>query len=90
MSYFAVHLKMKDESLSKEYRPAHLAFLEEQHREKNVAAYGKFADGSGGLIIYRGESLKQVEALVKQDPYVESGARTYDIREWMMNSEDWE
>lgn len=90
MAYFAVHLKMKDESLSKEHRPAHLDFLKEQHEKKNVAAYGRFEDGSGGLIIYRGESLKEVEALVKQDPYVETGARTYDIRKWNMVSEDWE
>ena len=89
MKLFACLLHMKSPELSQKYRPDHLAFLEEQHKKDNVTAYGKFADGAGGLIIYRAETLEDAEALVKQDPYVEKEARTYEIHEWVMNSKQW-
>nr|WP_275899520.1 YciI family protein [Bacillus piscicola] len=86
---FAVLLKMKDSELSQKYRPDHLAFLEKHHQDNNVTAYGKFTDGAGGLIIYRAETLEQAEDLVKEDPYIKTGARTYEIHEWAMVSEQW-
>ncbi|MFD1848698.1 YciI family protein [Oceanobacillus bengalensis] len=86
MSYFAVFLPMKDEEKSKAFRPAHLSFLEEKEEEGFIFAKGRFADGSGGLVIYKGEIMEQVEELVKQDPYVVKGARDYEIREWVMSS----
>lgn len=50
----------------------------------------KFTDGSGGMVIYKTESLEDCEALVKTDPYVVEGARTYQILEreavWIENT----
>jgi uncharacterized protein YciI len=82
MKYFAVFLPMKDEEKSKQHRPAHLEFLAQMRKEGKAVMYGRFADGTGGLVIYRGESLEQVESWVKQDPYVANDARDYDIHEW--------
>ncbi|WP_142825958.1 YciI family protein [Planococcus soli] len=82
MKYFAVLLPMKDADKSREFRPQHLAFLEHKRSNGQVAANGKFADGSGGLVIYRAESFGACEALVKKDPYVVEGARKYEIFEW--------
>lgn len=82
MKYFAVLLPMKDADKSREFRPQHLAFLEKMRNSGQVAANGKFADGSGGLVIYRAESFEACEALVKTDPYVMKGARQYKIFEW--------
>ncbi|MBT2571245.1 YciI family protein [Planococcus sp. ISL-110] len=82
MKYFAVLLPMKDADKSQEFRPQHLAFLEDKRSSGQVAANGKFADGSGGLVIYRAESYIACEALVKTDPYVVEGARKYEIFEW--------
>ncbi|MFZ4450436.1 YciI family protein [Salibacterium aidingense] len=89
MRYFAVLLPLKDQDLSRTYRPDHLAFLEKQRNEGNVAANGKFTDGSGGLVIYRADKVEDVEALVKQDPFVIQGARDYEIHEWEMVSKEW-
>lgn len=84
MKYFAVFLTMKDEEKNKVYRPEHLDFLKEMRAQKKVLMNGRFLDGAGGLIIYVGESMEQVEAWVQEDPYVEKGAREYKIHEWEM------
>ncbi|MFC7364033.1 MULTISPECIES: YciI family protein [Bhargavaea] len=83
MSYYVVYLPMKDEELSQTYRPDHLAFVDEQIEKGNVKAKGKFADGSGGMVIYQAESLEAAEKIAKQDPYVEKGARGMEIKEWI-------
>ncbi|MGH2317112.1 YciI family protein [Planococcus sp. SE5232] len=82
MKYFAVLLPMKDADKSQKFRPQHLAFLENMRNSGQVAVNGKFADGSGGLVIYKAESFQDCEALVKTDPYVAEGAREYEIFEW--------
>ncbi len=82
MKYFAVLLPMKDVAKSKEFRPQHLKFLEDMRNTRKVVANGKFADGSGGLVIYKAESRSACETLVKTDPYVAKDARAYEIFEW--------
>lgn len=84
MKYFAVLLMLKDEEKNKQVRPAHLAFLAEMRAQKKVFMQGRFADGSGGMVIYAGESLEQVEEWAKQDPYITEGARDLEIHEWEM------
>ncbi|PAV30921.1 hypothetical protein CIL05_04190 [Virgibacillus profundi] len=84
MKYFAVFLPMLDEEKSKQYRPDHLAYLEEKGSEGKIFAKGPFVDGAGGLVIYKGENLKEVEEIVKQDPYIVYGARGSEIHEWDM------
>lgn len=86
MKYFAVFLSMKNEVLSKQYRPEHLAFLETQRNAGTILMNGRFTDGSGGLVIYRGEDESEVESLVNEDPYIKLGARNYEIHEWDMES----
>nr|WP_040227143.1 YciI family protein [Bhargavaea cecembensis] len=73
---------MKDEELSAKYRPDHLAYLDARMAEGKVRAKGRFTDGSGGLVIYQAETEEDVEELVKHDPYIVQGARTYEIRQW--------
>lgn len=82
MKYFAVLLPMKDADKSRDFRPQHLAFLEKMRNSGQVAANGKFADGSGGLVIYKAPSVEACEAWVKADPYIVEGARQYEIFEW--------
>lgn len=84
MKYYAVFLPMKDEEKSRKYRKEHLDFLSERRKAKDIFINGRFVDGTGGLVIYTGESLEEVEAMVKQDPYIIQGARDYSIHEWEM------
>jgi uncharacterized protein YciI len=38
-----------------------------------------------GMIIYRAESLEAARALTDADPMHAVGARTYEIRKWLVN-----
>ncbi|SFJ34423.1 3-hydroxyisobutyrate dehydrogenase [Paenibacillus sp. UNC496MF] len=80
--HFAVFLPMLDPEKSVNYRAEHLQFLADNRAAGRLHANGRFVDGAGGLVIYRGSSLEEVEDLVKQDPYVRLGARGYAIHEW--------
>ncbi len=84
MRYFAAILTLGDSSKSLEYRPRHLAFLERGEKEGFIFARGRFADGAGGLIIYRAETPEEAERFAAQDPYVASGARRLELHEWEM------
>lgn len=79
---FAVFLPMKDAEKSIKYRSEHLQFLDDRRNEGSLFANGRFMDGAGGLVIYLGRSYREVEEMVKQDPYVIKGARDYEIHEW--------
>ncbi|WP_047981797.1 YciI family protein [Ornithinibacillus contaminans] len=84
MKYFAVFLPMKDQEKSTRYRAEHLAYLEEKQQEGHIFAKGRFTDGAGGLVIYKAVSLAEAEAMAVKDPYIETGARGYEIHEWEM------
>lgn len=86
MKYFAVFLPMLDEQKSKDYREEHLSFLEHLRDKDTIIMNGRFTDGSGRLVIYKGGDQEEVKELVKQDPYIINGARYYEMHEWEMVS----
>ncbi len=82
MKYFVAILPMRDAEKSRKLRPEHLDFLGQKEKEGKIFARGRFVDGSGGLVIYKAESLEEVEKITAADPYVTSGARGLEIHEW--------
>ncbi|WP_429993654.1 rhodanese-like domain-containing protein [Metabacillus fastidiosus] len=82
MKYFAVILKNSKEELVSEYLDAHIAYLERLRIDGIVTGNGRLLDGGGGLIIYRGQSLEEVQKLVEEDPFIVHKIRTYEIYEW--------
>lgn len=82
MKYYAVLLPMADEEKSRDYRPHHLQYLEEKRNEGKIFANGRFVDGSGGLVIYKAETLEEAKSLAESDPFVIHKARNYEIHEW--------
>lgn len=88
MKYFAAFLRMLDQQKNVAVRPEHIAFLKEQEAQGRIFAKGPFADGAGGLVIYKAESLETAAALAESDPYVRQGARELDLHEWLMTVEN--
>jgi len=84
MKFFAAFLKMKDPTLSQDLRPQHLEFLDQGGKAGTVFARGRFTDGTGGLVIYRAESLAEARKIAESDPYIAKGARTLELHEWNM------
>jgi uncharacterized protein len=86
MKYFAAFLKMKDMNKNADYRQQHVDFLLEKEKEGVIFARGRFSDDTGGLVIYRAESLEQATEIAASDPYVDSGARELELHEWDMKA----
>ena len=84
MKYFTAVLKMLDSTKSQELRPRHLEFLGQKEKEGKIFARGRFADGAGGMVIYRAESIEEAKKIAESDPYVASGARSLELHEWDM------
>jgi hypothetical protein len=81
MHYVAL-LKIIDFELNAKIRPAHLEYIDKLFKEEKVVMAGPFADGQGGMIIYRTDSWEEAKQLAEADPVVAQGARTLDLREW--------
>ncbi|WP_342048069.1 YciI family protein [Bacillus sp. OTU530] len=88
MKYFAVISKMLNVEKNNMYREEHLDYLKQLGKEGKVFAKGRFVDGAGGLVIYKADSEKEVEYMVKGDPFIIQGARSYEIHEWAIHLVD--
>ncbi|MEH7384572.1 YciI family protein [Bacillus sp. JJ1521] len=84
MKYFAAISTMLDMNKNNQLRDAHLDYLNRLAKENKVFAKGKFSDGTGGLIIYKANSLEESNKMAKDDPFIIGGARSYEIHEWEM------
>jgi hypothetical protein len=69
-----------------EHRPVHRAFLEALVPTGQMLAYGRFGeDGpAGALLLMEAANIREVEALLAQDPYALHGLiASHRIREWI-------
>lgn len=85
MKYFAVLLRVADADVALKYRPDHVNYLQQLCKEDKIYRVGGLM-GKGGLIIYKAESIEQVEEWVHKDPFVIHGARKPEIFEWEMST----
>ena len=71
--------------------PAHLVYQQARETDRSLVLAGPLSDVGGeniegaGLIIYRAESLAAARALAEADPMHANGARSYDLRRWLVN-----
>ena len=86
MRCFAAVLRVRDAEKNITVRPRHLSYLASAEAAGSVFARGPFTDGTGGLVIYRANSLEQARRLAEEDPYVVEGARELELHEWRMTS----
>lgn len=61
---------------------AHMAFLEKQYASGRFLLSGRKIPRDGGIILAVGESREQIEALIKEDPFVARGLSDYRIIEF--------
>jgi uncharacterized protein len=65
----------------------HLEYMIALEKRGVVFASGPFTPGGGasvgdGLTIFRASSVDEAKVFANSDPFVLSGARGYDVREW--------
>ena len=73
--------------LIRENLEKHLQYMIGMEKRGALFASGPFTPGNGasigdGMSVFRAVSLDEAKVFANSDPFVLSGARTYDIREW--------
>jgi uncharacterized protein YciI len=61
---------------------AHVAWLREQHRAGHFLAWGRQHPRTGGVILARGSSRDETEALAASDPFFIGGVSSAEVIEW--------
>jgi len=64
---------------------AHMAYLKKEYAAGRFLMSGRKVPRTGGIILALGESLEQVETLVKQDPFVARGLADFRITEFNLS-----
>ena len=85
MPVFAVHYSYVDDpDLVTEHRPAHREFLRALLEQGTVLAAGAYTQGpAGALLVFRGESVEEIETLLRDDPFQRLGlVQDCQIRTW--------
>jgi hypothetical protein len=67
--------------------PAHLEYMIGLEKRGVLFASGPLSDGAGppsgaGLSILRAASAEEARALAEADPFVSSGLRSFELKEW--------
>lgn len=63
----------------------HMAFLKQHYAAGHFVASGRKVPREGGVILALGESREQIEAIVKQDPFVARGLADFRIIEFRLS-----
>jgi len=61
---------------------AHMAFLKRNYAAGRFLVSGRKVPREGGIILSLGESREQIEAIVKEDPFVSRGLADFRIIEF--------
>jgi uncharacterized protein YciI len=83
MKFAAIIEYSQDRAKIASIRPTHRQYLSELRQRGQLAVAGPFTDDSGALIVYEAATREEAEALLKGDPFNESGIfLSYQLRPW--------
>jgi uncharacterized protein YciI len=74
---YKVSLKQIDANM-----PAHVKFLKKYYASGNFLVSGRKVPRDGGIIIATAKSQEEVEAIVREDPFVARGLADFRITEF--------
>ncbi len=87
--YYVMSRTIKDPSVIPGIIPRHLQWLVGLEKRNLVFASGPLFDTSGkqtgGMTVFRTETLQETEKLAADDPLVSSGAMDFEIQRWQIN-----
>lgn len=83
MILYVTILEMVDKQKDDEILEEHIAFLNQKLEEGTLVAKGPFTDHSGGLMIYKADSIEEARAIIETDPAVRDNTRKIALlKEW--------
>lgn len=83
MILYVTILEMVDKEKDDEILEEHIDFLNKKLEEGILIAKGPFTDHSGGLMIYKADSIEDARAIIETDPAVRDKTRKIGLlKEW--------
>ena len=79
---------LPDKPLSEQPLREHGRYMLDLYRRGIMRMAGRFADGSGGAMLFGAADDADAQAIVAADPAVVAGTFTYELRQWAFV--DWE
>jgi uncharacterized protein YciI len=67
---------------------AHVTHLKRLQTEGRLDLCGPFPDHDGGMVVLRATNEAEAKAIAESDPFVSSGAETYELRRLEVSSRD--
>lgn len=71
--------------ITEELVRAHVAHLQELEDNNLLDLCGPFPDNAGGMVIVRVNTEDKARKIAENDPFVSSGADTYEVRRWELS-----
>lgn len=85
-SMFVVNLSyIKPLDTVDKYLPKHQEFLMQQYYSGVFVAFGGKVPRTGGVILARGKSREELDAIIERDPFIEAGIADYEITQFTPN-----
>lgn len=83
MILYVTILEMVDKEKDDEILDEHIGYLNQKLEEGILIAKGPFTDHSGGLMIYKADSIDEARKLIEADPAVRDKTRKIGLlKEW--------
>ena len=83
--YYAVILQpVESRALTTDVIAKHAQHLRELDVDGKLVLAGPFTDHPSGLLVLRGKSKDEIKSIMEQDPLVQGGFRTIEVRTWLM------
>lgn len=82
MPYYVAIMETIDSIKDAEILESHKTYLAEHIKSGNIFAKGPFTDHSGGLIVFKVDTLEKAQAIMANDPVILSQSRNVVIKEW--------
>ena len=83
MIYAAICKYTPDASIIAKARPLHREYLTGLQSRDKLVISGPFVDDTGGLLVYEGDSVEEVDKMIREDPFAIHGVFvSWEIRPW--------
>lgn len=85
---YVILLNKKIEKFPEELIKAHVEHLKRLDKKGQFIMGGPFSNYDGGMVIIKADSFEQAKSIAESDPFIVSGAESYEIRTVELSCEE--